>query len=173
MLRYALVRLHRLPPDIGRVIRGQRRQGTRRVPPGVAGCPKWGLTSVCLAGDSDDLVDRLRLAEHAEQDVGDVGAGDGPAAPEVLPVHRAVGAGEGLVGEPGGRTTVQSKAAAGHSGWGAALAGRLPGYPRRWPRRSAGQEIEYGHRGEVVRVRGLAGGGEQGLELQVREPQSR
>jgi hypothetical protein len=32
------------------------------------------------------------------------------------------------------------------------------------------QQAEHGHEGEVVAVGGLAGGGEQGLELQVREP---
>jgi hypothetical protein len=31
------------------------------------------------------------------------------------------------------------------------------------------QQAEHGHQGEVVPVGGLAGGGEQGLELQVRE----
>jgi len=38
----------------------------------------------------------------------------------------------------------------------------------RSPRRA-----EHGHQGEVVAVCGLAGGGEQGFELQVGEPQRR
>jgi len=33
------------------------------------------------------------------------------------------------------------------------------------------QQAEHGHQREVARVRGLPGGGEQGLELQVREPE--
>jgi hypothetical protein len=33
------------------------------------------------------------------------------------------------------------------------------------------QQAEHGHQGEVARVRGLAGRSEQGLELQVREPE--
>ena len=33
------------------------------------------------------------------------------------------------------------------------------------------QQPEHGHQGEAVLVGGLAGGGEQGLELQVREPE--
>ena len=35
------------------------------------------------------------------------------------------------------------------------------------------QQPEHGHKGEVVPVGGLAGCGEQGLELQVREPEGR
>jgi hypothetical protein len=35
------------------------------------------------------------------------------------------------------------------------------------------QEAEHGHQGEVVPVRGFAGGAEQGLELQVGKPQRR
>ena len=35
------------------------------------------------------------------------------------------------------------------------------------------QQAEHGHEREVARMRGLAGGGEQGLELQVGEPQGR
>jgi hypothetical protein len=34
------------------------------------------------------------------------------------------------------------------------------------------QETAHGHQSEVVRVGGLAGGGEQGLELQVLNPES-
>jgi hypothetical protein len=33
------------------------------------------------------------------------------------------------------------------------------------------QEAEHGHQGEVVPVTGGAGGAEQGLELQVRQPE--
>ena len=35
------------------------------------------------------------------------------------------------------------------------------------------QQAEHGHQGEIARVRRLAGGGEKGLELQVRESQGR
>ena len=35
------------------------------------------------------------------------------------------------------------------------------------------QQPEHGDQGEVVPVGGLAGGSEQGLELQVREPEGR
>jgi hypothetical protein len=35
------------------------------------------------------------------------------------------------------------------------------------------EQAEHGHQGEVTRVRWLADGGEQGLELQVGEPESR
>ncbi len=35
------------------------------------------------------------------------------------------------------------------------------------------QQAEHGHEGEIVPVGGLAGGGEQGLELQVREAERR
>src|SRR5947199_5072381 len=51
------------------------------------------------ACDSDGLVDRAGLAEHGEYEVGDVGAWDGQAAFEVLPVGRAVSAGQWLAGE--------------------------------------------------------------------------
>src|SRR5436309_2497376 len=51
------------------------------------------------ACDSDGPADGAGLAEHGDHELGDVGAGDGPAAPDVLPVGGAVGAGEGLVGE--------------------------------------------------------------------------
>src|SRR5262249_40906769 len=51
------------------------------------------------ARDSDGLVDRAGLPEHLEHEVGDVGARDGPAAPDVLPVGRAVGTSEGFVSE--------------------------------------------------------------------------
>src|SRR5215469_14128216 len=40
-----------------------------------------------------------------------------------------------------------------------------------WPRRCASPAAEHGYQGEVARVRGLAGRSEQGLELQVSEPQ--
>jgi hypothetical protein len=35
------------------------------------------------------------------------------------------------------------------------------------------EQPEHGHQREVARVRGLPGRGEQGLKLQVREPQGR
>jgi hypothetical protein len=35
------------------------------------------------------------------------------------------------------------------------------------------QQAEHGHQREVVAIGGLAGGGEQGFELQVREPEGR
>jgi hypothetical protein len=35
------------------------------------------------------------------------------------------------------------------------------------------EQPEHGHQGEVARIGGLAGRGEQGLELQVGEPQGR
>ena len=37
-------------------------------------------------GDADDLADGLGLGEHREHVVGDVGAGDGPAAAQVVPL---------------------------------------------------------------------------------------
>jgi hypothetical protein len=33
------------------------------------------------------------------------------------------------------------------------------------------EQSEHGHQGEVIAVRGLAGGGQQRLELQVSEPE--
>jgi len=38
-------------------------------------------------------------AGHMEHEAGDVGPRDGPAVPDVLPVGRAAGAGEGIVRE--------------------------------------------------------------------------
>src|SRR5215475_14232748 len=54
--------------------------------------------SIC---DSDSPVDRFGLLEHAEHEVGDVGAGDEQAAAEVLAERRPIAAGEGLAGQPG------------------------------------------------------------------------
>ena len=52
-----------------------------------------------LAGDTDDLADGPGLAEHGEHVVGEVGAGDRPAAAHVPPHGGAVVAGERLAGE--------------------------------------------------------------------------
>jgi len=57
-------------------------------------------TRKSLVGDADRLPERLRVAEHAEHVVGDVGPGDEHAAADVLPVGRSVPASDGLVGQP-------------------------------------------------------------------------
>ena len=53
------------------------------------------------AGDADGLLDRVRLAERTQHVVGDVGARNRQAAPQVLAVGGAVAAGQGLAGQPG------------------------------------------------------------------------
>src|SRR2546423_12827655 len=50
--------------------------------------------------DSDGSMERLGLPERAKHEMGDVGARNEEAAPQILPVRRAVGAGHGLVGQP-------------------------------------------------------------------------
>jgi hypothetical protein len=51
------------------------------------------------ARDGDDLSDGVRLVEHGEHVVGDVGAGHGEPAPDVAVQRGAVSAGQRLVGE--------------------------------------------------------------------------
>src|SRR5215469_17299318 len=62
-----------------------------------------------LAGDADDLADGPRLAEHGEHGVGEVGAGDRPAAAHVPPHGGAVVVVSGLPVSCGGRRMVQSR----------------------------------------------------------------
>src|SRR6266487_6388512 len=50
--------------------------------------------------DSDGLLDRLGLVEDSQHEVGDVGPGDGPPAPHVLPERGPVGAGQRPVRQP-------------------------------------------------------------------------
>jgi hypothetical protein len=52
-----------------------------------------------LVGDADGLVDGLGLVQDAQHELGDVGAGDRPAAAEVVAVGGAVGAGRWGVGQ--------------------------------------------------------------------------
>jgi hypothetical protein len=52
-----------------------------------------------VSGDADDLLDRLGLVEHAQHEVGNVGAGDAQAAAEIAPVGGAVGAGQRPLGQ--------------------------------------------------------------------------
>jgi len=53
-----------------------------------------------LGGDADDLADGFGLAQHSEHVVGEIGAGDGPAAADVVPGRGAVVLGGRLAGEP-------------------------------------------------------------------------
>src|SRR6185503_386900 len=62
-----------------------------------------------LVGDADDLPDRLRVIERAQHELRDVGARDDDSSPQVLPQCRPVAAGQWTVGEPRGRTMVQSR----------------------------------------------------------------
>src|SRR5262245_42463519 len=57
-------------------------------------------TAILVSGrDADDLVDRLRLLEHMEHEMGDVGAWNGPAAAQVPSDRSPVGPGQWLVGQ--------------------------------------------------------------------------
>src|SRR2546428_14124114 len=50
--------------------------------------------------DSDGSLERLGLPERAKHEMGDVGARNEEAAPQILPVRRAIGTRDGLVGQP-------------------------------------------------------------------------
>src|SRR3989440_12064638 len=61
-----------------------------------------GYTGLSFSvGDADGLLDRLGLVEDAQHQVGDVGPGCRPTAPDVASVRGPVRAGQRLVGQAG------------------------------------------------------------------------
>src|SRR5207302_1571722 len=82
--------------------------------------------------ESDGSMERLGLPERAKHEMGDVGARNEEAAPQILPVRRAVGAGHGLVGQPWRESTASApptadSRAAGSGAARSALTARTPG----------------------------------------------
>src|SRR5712691_1947552 len=61
---------------------------------------RWATSSPISCFAPTSPISCFGLPEHAKHEMGDVGARNEEAAPEVLPVRRPVAAGHGFVGEP-------------------------------------------------------------------------